>query len=302
VKKTHLEKVLAMIIATTALGARGIACGPCNDSTSVLPVLPPSSDGGVEDGGDWLEAECRRKCINAISCEPMTIPLEDGGTAAAIECVQAGECGAGRRPFGFEEEPASEWLSRAAVLEAASVRAFRDLRRDLATLGAPRGLRRAASRAARDEQRHARRMRALARRRGARVAEKRFSPGQPISIEELATHNAVEGCVRESFGALVARWQGQFATDVEVRGAMARIARDEARHAALAFEVDKWLSRRLDPVTRARVTKARLEAARALARGCVAETADPTARSLGLPDAASLQALAKHLTRELGLA
>jgi len=296
----NLQKVLAMILATSAFGARGLACGPCNDTTSVIPLVPPSSDGGVEDAGDWMAAECDRLCPNPVSCTPQSITLEDGTVVPAIECVQPGDCGAGRRPLGYAEPPC-DWLTRATLLEAASVRAFQDLRRDLAALGAPQSLRRRASRAARDEQRHARRMRALARGKGARVPKPLVEQRKTISIEELATQNAVEGCVREAFGALVAAWQGEHAADREVRAAMARIAIDEAEHAALAFQVDGWLMKRLDPGARARVEAARRQAARALSESRPSPDSNPLSEYLGLPDPKIRAALARELFRALDL-
>ncbi len=309
--KRHLDKLLGMIIATATLGARGFGCGPCPDNVTEVPLLPPSSDGGVEDAGDWIAEECRRKCAGGVSCVPTSIALEDGGTMPAIECTQMSDCSAGRRPLGLEEgedvagiaglATAGEWFSRAARLESASVLAFRDLRRDLAALGAPRKLLRAASRAGEDERRHTRSTRALARRYGARVPALRTSLTRRVSLEELALHNAVEGCVREAFGALVARWQATFSNDPEVRGAMARIADDEARHAALAFAIDHWARPRLDPAARARVSAARSKAARALTAPRTRTTPGEAARILGLPDAAEALLLGRSFALALGL-
>ncbi|MDC3954196.1 hypothetical protein [Polyangium jinanense] len=310
--KRQLEKLLGMIIATTALGARGISCGPCPDNVAQIPVLPPSSDGGVEDAGDWLADECQRKCPNGISCVPTSLPLEDGGSMPAIECTQMADCSAGRRPLGKGGPEkrwdtkglgaAGEWLVHAAALEAGSVIAFRELRRDLAALGAPRRLLRAASRAAEEEQRHTRRTRALARRYGARVPGQTTGVTRRASLEELATHNAVEGCVREAFGALVARWQATFAEDLEVRTAMAQIADDEARHAALAHAIDAWAQRRLGPAARARVESARREAAHALLAPRARDAGREEAlRVLGLPGAAETEALAKRFVVAIGL-
>lgn len=310
--KRQLEKILGMIIATTALGARGISCGPCPENVSQIPLLPPSSDGGVEDAGDWIADECQRKCPNGISCVPTSIPLEDGGTMPAIECTQMSDCSAGRRPLGQSGPeqcwdtkdlgPAGEWLVRAAALEAGSVIAFRELRRDLAALGAPRRLLRAASRAAAEEQRHTRRTRALARRYGAHVPGQTAGSTRRASLEELATHNAAEGCVREAFGALVARWQATCAKDPEVRAAMARIADDEARHALFAYAIDAWARRRLGPAARARVEAARRGAARALLvpRARDAER-DEALRVLGLPGAAETEVLAKRFVAAIGI-
>lgn len=296
-----LQKVFAMIIAASALGARGLSCGPCEPTVTITPVLPPSSDGGTEDAGDFLADECLRKCRYG-ACEPTSVTLEDGGTMPAIECTQASECGAGRRPFGLCAAAGGagrSWLARAAHLEAASVIAFRDLRRDLGALGAPRSLLRKASRAARDEVRHARRMRALARRRGERAPEVLVCPHKPISLEELATQNAVEGCIREAFGALVAAHQALFAEDAEVRAAMARIAVEEAEHAALAYRIDAWARRRLDPKTRERIFFARVEAAREIMQPRRDSAEDPARRALGLPDAATHEALARAFVAAL---
>ncbi|MRG91999.1 ferritin-like domain-containing protein [Polyangium spumosum] len=310
--RRHLDKLLGMIIATTALGARGIACGPCPDNVTVIPLLPPSSDGGVEDAGDWIAQECERKCANGISCVPTSITQEGGETIPAIECTQMSDCSAGRRPLGYGGPgkglstrglaTPGAWLAHAAELEAASVIAFRELRRDLAALGAPRRLLRAASRAGAEERRHTRKARSLARRYGARMRTLPAGATRRISLEELAAHNAAEGCVREAFGALVARWQATFAKDAEVRGVMARIAEDEARHAALAFEIDAWAKRRLDPAARSRVEAARREAARGLLSPRARDAGrDEALGVLGLPDAAAAQALAERFVVAIGI-
>jgi len=85
-------------------------------------------------------------------------------------------CVAGRRPAGFAENESTgsgltAYLARAAELEAAAVHAFQQLRADLSARHAPRPLLRALSRAARDERRHTRATRAMARRHGALVRE-----------------------------------------------------------------------------------------------------------------------------------
>ena len=52
--------------------------------------------------------------------------------------------------------------------------------------------------------------------------------------------NAREGCVRETFGALIAMHQAERAGDPIIRRAMRRIAEEETRHAELAWEVASW--------------------------------------------------------------
>jgi hypothetical protein len=309
-KAARLEVLFGMIIATSSLGARGLACGPCGGTTvDVMPVLPPSdgSDAGT-DAGDFLAEACETMC-HGEECEPTTLETADG-EVPAIRCTTRVDCSAGRRPRGLcAHTPASPasgdataaWLAEMAFLEAASIDAFRLLRRDLAALGAPRKLLGAATRAARDERRHARRMTALARRRGSAPERPRIGVTTPPSLEELATQNAVEGCVRETFGALVARVQAREAADREIGAALSRIAREEARHAALSWQIDAWARRRLTRDARERVDRAREAAARAV----IAEAARPVpaalVRDTGHPDRARAEELARAMCAALGL-
>jgi hypothetical protein len=179
-------------------------------------------------------------------------------------------CVAGRRPDGFVAEPQSArgvaaYFSRMAELEAAAVPAFRHLRAELRERRAPRALLRALSRAARDERRHTRVTQSLARRRGGRVTEPSLCARRPRSLEAIAVENAAEGCVRELFGALLATYQAEHASDLEVRSVMRRIAREETRHAALSLDLQTWIEARLDTAARERVRAARTRALRELA-------------------------------------
>jgi rubrerythrin len=174
-------------------------------------------------------------------------------------------------------------LADQARLEAASVHAFRRLGAELASMRAPRSLVRAAERSARDEVRHARVMSRLARRHGAVPAPVKLGRRRSVrSLESFAVENAVEGCVRECFGALVATRQATHAGDPELAREMKRIARDETRHAALAWGIARWVERRLSPAGRASVRRAMGEAFGALRRE-VEATPAATARVLGLP-------------------
>lgn len=200
------------------------------------------------------------------------------------------ECG--RRPAGLREAPRSPGcadpvgvhLARAAWLEAASVPAFHTLARELTSHGAPRSLIAAARRAARDEVRHTVVTRALARRYGAGVAPAEVDPSPVRPLEEMAAENASEGCVRETFGALVAEWQGRTAGDQAIRLAMARIARDEARHASLAWSVDRWVTSRLGArPARRRMERAREDALATLAAEASSDVHSDLVRAAGLP-------------------
>lgn len=227
----------------------------------------------------------------------------DGG-----ECTDGavrGPSGCGRRPPGLEGAPSGiggdlrSYFQEMARLEAASVPAFRRLRRELRLHGAPPRLLASALRAARDEVVHTRLGRTLAERFGGSYTPPRIARAKVRSLEELAADNATEGGVRETFGALVATWQSRAATDPVVRRVMRRVAVDETRHAALALRVFEWTERRLSSEAARRVREAR--------RSCAADvlrelewTPPPELVSLaGVPRRADALRLARVMTEQL---
>jgi hypothetical protein len=115
----------------------------------------------------------------------------------------------------------------------------------------------------------------------------------------MALENAIEGVVRETFGAAVALWQARHARDADVRRAMRGIAEDECRHAQLSWRVADWLDRRLNESERTRVSRAVRDAVAALraesARGPEGALADVA----GLPSARQARVLLSLLEREV---
>ncbi|HEY0094498.1 MAG TPA: ferritin-like domain-containing protein, partial [Archangium sp.] len=203
-----------------------------------------------------------KKTERLLSCQAEETPLTDGGTQRSYHLVCTYEwCNPqdGRRPEGLQEPGPLEadsvlgaFNAHVAWLEAASVPAFLRLAEELSAHGAPEALVKAARRSAGDEVRHTRVMQALARRHGARMPEVDVAPFAPRSLEAMLTENAVEGCVRETYGALCVGWQARTAGDPELRGALRSIARDELRHSELAWAVDAWACDRLSSAERER--------------------------------------------------
>jgi hypothetical protein len=216
-------------------------------------------------------------------------------TAIYTEYTGASSCGTeGRRPAGLvpptrihAPDAVGRWLAHAAWLEAASIPAFVYLARELELHGAPRGLARAAIAAARDEVRHARVMRDIAQRYGATVPAVDVTLPVERTLEQLAIENAIEGCVRETWGAVLALWQSHRAQDPELRAVYREIADDEARHAALGWAIDTWVKTRLPAEAHARIDAARQAAVRELFEG---QSADALA-FLGLPVGADARGL-----------
>jgi hypothetical protein len=210
----------------------------------------------------------------------------------------------GRRAAGvIEPAPArgtaiGAFLADACHREAASVAAFVRLREELLAHGAPRDLVERADRAREDEVRHAVIMEKLARRYGAEdgewAREPRYGEVEERSLEEIAVENAVEGCVYETWSALLNFWQAEHATDRVLRRALAAIAEDELRHASLAWAVHAWLCGVLDAPARARVEAAE-RAAIAAFTVPANELAIEVRELAGVPDCASSRRLVAGL-------
>jgi hypothetical protein len=197
------------------------------------------------------------------------IPPWDLGDAGPVPAIVG--CAAvvnGRRPAVLVDEPPAvartigEFLARCAYLEEASVGAFLELAAQLGAHGAPDTLLSRLHQAASEEVRHARDMSALARTYGAEPPAARVEESGYRSLFAIALENAREGCVRETWGAACALVQSMCAADPRVRATMRTIAEDELSHAALAWDLARWIEARLSPEERARVD---VERARAVA-------------------------------------
>lgn len=259
-------------------------------------------DGGFEVLATKLLSDC------PIQYADVRVRVGADGSIVELESKprpQTGAC-AGRRPAGLfagrtpkGASPLGARFAEIARLERASVTAFEVFRDELAAHGAPARLVRSAMRARRDEVRHARSMSALARRYGAEVGPARVARRGVRSLREIAIENAVEGCVRETWGALEATWQARAAADPRVAAAMARIAEDETRHAALAWQVAAWAERKLSARDRRAVRRAREAAVRDLGRELATEPHASLVRVAGAPNAARARALLAALRRSL---
>jgi hypothetical protein len=280
-----------MPTAATLAAASSDAGPPC--FTYTLPLSGYSFDCGVQQpychgvGSGTPPAICAALCHHdGAVCWSATYNAVSCGLG---QCYSGGGVCCGRRPAGLILDAAGgrsaigRWFAELAAREAASVEAFDILRVELIAHGAPTHLVAAAQRAARDEVRHARVMTALAARHGGHPRAPRVARSAIRPLEAIAIENAAEGCVRETFGALVGMWQARFANDSIVRKAMVRIARDESRHAALSWQVAGWIDGRLSPSARRRVTKACAAAIAQLEVDISREPAPAIVREVGVP-------------------
>jgi hypothetical protein len=267
----------------------GASCAP-------VTVSDPSSCGatvtfpcGLPDPVDVgpTSERCQQLCPADAGFFSCWITRDDAGPASVVQCTS---CAVGRRPVAHRARAGSRgrsqlggWLARIAELEAAAVDAFDVLSAELSAHGAPRRLRVEARRARRDEVRHARTIRALARRRGGRPVVGATAARPIRALEDIAIDNAAEGCVRETWGALFASHQAEHATDPALRRAFARIADDETRHASLSWQLHRWALARLAPASRARVEAARAAAIASLRAEIASQVPSTIARDAGAP-------------------
>ena len=152
--------------------------------------------------------------------------------------------------FDMRCPDAARWATRARH-ECGSILAFLQLALELLEEDAPLALVARAVRCAEQELSHTWAAAALASRFGrarvvARSPAARFRPRLPRrrQLARLARESWVDGCLNEGLAALVASEEAREATDAEVARISYKIAREEAEHAALAFDVLRWLQTR----------------------------------------------------------
>jgi hypothetical protein len=287
----------------TCTTTRGADTGCGISVTLSCPIDPPA--------GGYTEAFCASVCgprdndggwRNWWGCGPA--PQTWGGdkgpdAGSKISTIYCYTCVAGRRPEGFAGAPTDAtvagWLTQMAHLEEASISAFDDLGANLAAIGAPQWLLAAVTAARADEIRHTQTMTGLATKAGATPAGVELGERKAKCALDLAVENAVEGCVRETYGALVAEWQATHAGRHDVRDAMRGIATDERAHAALSWAVADWLNARLTPHDRAQVQTAMVHAIDQLALEAAFPMGPDCERELGLPTPREASAMVDSL-------
>lgn len=326
--------IRALLLSTVALAATGCStvwnCKPASedftltDETVTMGDMQDTLRAWGVDASD--ELECWQICqtvyqnergwesnVDQDRCDAtldaVIITSDDTGAdedqpVGSISCSGEGFeyfC-EGRRPLGHHEirdraDGLGPYLARCAHLEAASVTAFDQLAAQLRRWGAPADLVARCQRAAREEADHASVVTQLAARHGAQPAP----PQQAAAGDDrltVALHNAVEGCVFETWAAAVAFLKAQRASDRDIRAAYAQIADEEARHGQLAWDLHRWLMAQLSADERAQVHAAQQDALARLPRIAAAQVrAMPD--EMGMPDTQTAAEMAAHLAQRL---
>lgn len=289
----------ALLLALQAAYSLG-----CEEHGALNYAVPAyrAIEGGYELVVDRMTSSC------PVTMEPTTLQVAGDGGMKVVAVGARRDQGAciGRVPAGLvsmsrdlQASALGDHLAHCAHLEEASVYAFERLARELTLYRAPRELVAEALHAADDEVRHARVMTDLARASGGEPVPALVEELPLRSLEEVATENAVEGCVRETFGALVGGYQARHAADARIRAAMREIAADEARHASLSHRVHTWALAQLDQAARRRVLAAQRAAIRELLADCARDELRDVRALAGLPAPEMALALARELKASL---
>lgn len=269
-----------------------------------------SSPEGAAGSGGARAPDCSYVCAypgrQVKSCTPVVPAAEDDVLLCRYyhpaQCVT--HIPSGRAPDSLNRDDlpeltcAARYFAAAAYLEAASALAFDDLALQLKHHGAPAVLVRRCRRAARDERFH---RRALGKLGGAdceSLAEPELPARAAPSLCELALENVAEGCVVETYSALVMAYQARHAASPELRGLLTRVARDERRHALLSWDILAWSRRRLSSAGRQQMGQ-RLRAARARLGATLPRFSNELRAELGLPDVPVARAMLRSLDAEL---
>jgi hypothetical protein len=234
-----------------------------------------------------------RQCTSDFTCAVPGRPFLVGTEArVARVCESRDWCGpALAEPDTLDartRDLAAQHWQAAALMEHASIAAFARFTLQLLQLGAPLSLTLESQAAMLDETDHARRCFALAARYGGNAV----GPGEldmdgafaAESLSAIVEQTFDEGCLGETCAALQAAEALATAGDEVVRETLEVIARDERRHAELAWRFIAWALEReptgaVREVIETRLRRLRHEAVASPSHGCRPVTASELAAS-----------------------
>lgn len=211
----------------------GVTSVPGTEGTGGGTSTGPEDSGELPCGGCYGRPYVveQRACVAEVSDDPTW------SDAAPLEGLD--------RLAPEQRAALAAFWTDAGLSEHSSVAGFHRFALDLLAHGAPAELVARAQRAAVQELEHARACFGLATAYAGRaVGPGRIplGPGAPIaaSLVELAVWTVHEGCVGETVAAWLADEIHAHATDPTVRATMAKIAAEEAEHAALSWSTVRW--------------------------------------------------------------
>jgi hypothetical protein len=237
-----------------------------------------------------------RDCPMEITGYQLQVTASGKVSVQNSEVTERSSACVGRRPAGLATAapfgnmaPLAAFFARVAHLEAAAVLAFQHVARELCAYRAPARLIADTQRAIRDELCHARLMGRLALKLGGEPEPPALEALPVRPLPQAALDNAVEGSLRETFGALVGTYQSMRAASPGVRRLLNDVAADERRHAALSWRLERWFSKRLSLATQREIQGAKHAALKQLRDEWSSDPPKALMKHAGLPGAAHAQ-------------
>ena len=214
-------------------------------------VISVDGPGSLEDGCGWIGGFAPVEwCLYPITVIPPDTecdygrPLVIDGAPRVATLVRREEWTGSRRALPEGDKARAEIWARIGLAEHASIASFHRFALELMALGAPAALVGLAADAARDELRHAQLAFGLASEFAGVAVGPGVLPLNGLSMAQdlvtFAEATAREGCVAETLSALQMAEARDLATDPREHAILEGIARDEARHAALAWQALRW--------------------------------------------------------------
>ena len=253
------------------------------DFCTIFPIIPARP---MPPDSVFVECDYSNGRIESFDTKHDKTPPPDPRYQGSPDWLHlpAGRILPGTPGFQRPARSVAEFGLQAAHAEAQSVIAFELLALQLRAHGAPAAWPRRARAFARDEARHARAWLGIVE-RGTHVSLDSPAaprPRSPESLAQLAIDNVVSGCIGETHGAWLLLRQAVRARESRLQLLAERIARDEAEHAAFAFEIHAWLWPRLSDAERNAVISAAAVAVLDMHRPLPATPA--VAEAVGLPN------------------
>ena len=135
------------------------------------------------------------------------------------------------------------YFARLAQEEATAVFAFGELLEHLQRWDAPSSLHDWCNQIIEEEKVHTLMMSGLAHRNGQESAVVQFPAPDIVSMKEMAIHNALTGCIGETWSAVGLGYQADHAP--KYNGVFKRVAKDETSHAEFSWALHDWLMSKL---------------------------------------------------------
>jgi hypothetical protein len=231
----------------SACGSGGFACQTADDECQTNADCDGGGYCGLDGQFDTLPPIYFRVCGDAVCGRPFLVEAE--ARVAPVVASAAWTTPSALSPqldqlTTTERAALAEHWTHLGQMEHASIAAFARFSLQLLALGAPPELVDACTRALGDETTHTKLCFALA----SAYAGRAVGPGPLDIAHSLDVTSLVdtvelviaEGCFGETSAALDALTAADTATDPVIAGVYRQIARDEQRHAELAFRFVRW--------------------------------------------------------------